>query len=157
MASSRCSSGGPTAVARPWVAELPESQLSSPLVTDLRQDFAGFDRLFHLPAPNLRVVSTFPRPAHPWFAFEEEVLDAEVVHTVAPGAALTILLVKGTSLDNADTAVAASVAALRLGGTEGGIISLSPAGQIGGEHCVTHAQVDQLDAARRTTPATMSP
>ena len=41
------------------------------------------------------------------------------------------------------------MAALRLGGTEGGIISLSPAGQIGGEHCVTHAQVDQLDAARQ--------
>ena len=95
--------------------ELPESQLSSPLVTDLRQDFAGFDRLFHLPAPNLRVVSTFPRPAHPWFAFEEEVLDAEVVHTVAPGAALTILLVKGTSLDNADTAVAAFCGRLATG------------------------------------------
>ena len=127
--------------------ELAESQLSPPLVTDLRADFAAFDRLFHLPAPVLKVVSTFPRPAHPWFAFGEEVLDAEVVHSIAPGAALTILLVKGTSLDNADNAVAASVAALRTGALDGGIISLSPAGQIGGEHCVTHAQVDQLNAA----------
>ena len=40
--------------------ELAESQLSPPLVTDLRQDFAAFDRLFHLPAPRLKVVSTFP-------------------------------------------------------------------------------------------------
>jgi subtilase family serine protease len=127
--------------------ELAESQLSPPLVTDLRADFAAFDSLFHLPAPVLRVVSTFPHPAHPWFAFGEEVLDAEVVHSIAPRAALTILLVKGTSLDNADNAVAASVAALRLGASQGGIISLSPAGQIGGEHCVDHAQVTQLNAA----------
>jgi subtilase family serine protease len=127
--------------------ELAESQLSPPLVTDLRQDFSAFDRLFHLPPPRLKVVSTFPRPAHPWLAFGEEVLDAEVVHTIAPRAALTIVLVKGTSLDSAGRAVAASVAALRLGATQGGIISLSPAGQIGGEHCVDHAQLTQLNAA----------
>ena len=71
----------------------------------------------------------------------------EVVHSIAPGAALTILLVKGTSLDNADNAVAASVAALRMGASDGGIISLSPAGQIGGEHCVDDAQLTQLNAA----------
>src|SRR6516165_3324454 len=106
--------------------ELAESQLSPPLVTDLRQDFVYFDRLFHLPAPRLKVVSTFPGPAHPWLAFGEEVLDAEVVHTIAPRAALTILLVKGTSLDSAGQAVAASVAAFRRAATEGGIISLSP-------------------------------
>ena len=127
--------------------ELAESQLSPPLVTDLRADFAAFDRLFHLPAPVLKVVSTFPHPVHPWFAFGEEVLDAEVVHSMAPGAALTIVLVKGSSLDSADNAVAASIAALRLGAAEGGVISLSPAGQIGGEHCVTHAQLDRLHAA----------
>jgi subtilase family serine protease len=126
--------------------ELAESQLS-PEVTDLRRDFTAFDRLFHLPAPSLKVVSTFPRPAHPWLAFGEEVLDAEVVHTIAPRVSLTILLVKGNSLDSADQAVAASVAALRLGASEGGIISLSPAGQIGGEHCVTHAQLDRVNAA----------
>ncbi len=135
--------GGETVV----LPELAESQLSPPLVTDLRADFAAFDRLFHLPAPVLKVMSTFARPAHPWFAFGEEVLDAEVVHSIAPGAALTIILVKGTSLDNADNAVAASVAALRMGATEGGIISLSPAGQIGGEHCVSHGQLNQLNAA----------
>ena len=127
--------------------ELAESQLSPPQVSDLRQDFAAFDRLFHLPAPRLRFVSTFAGPKDPWLAYGEEVLDAEVVHTIAPGAALTIVLVKGTSLDSADQAVAASVAALRLGASEGGIISLSPAGQIGGEHCVDHAQLTQLNAA----------
>ena len=66
--------------------ELAETQLNPPLVTDLRQDFAAYDRLFHLPAPRLKVVSTFPGPAHPWLAFGEEVLDAEVVHAIAPRA-----------------------------------------------------------------------
>ena len=126
--------------------ELAESQLSPPRVTDLQQDFAAFDRLFHLPSPTLKVMSTFPNPSHPWLAFGEEVLDAEMVHRRA-AAALTIVLVKGTSLDNADNAVTASVAALRLGASEGDIISLSPAGQVGGEHCVDHAQVTQLNAA----------
>jgi subtilase family serine protease len=130
--------------------ELAESQFSPPLVTDLRQDFAAFDRLFHLPAPRLRVVSTFARPKDQWLAYGEEVLDAEVVHSIAPRAALTVVLVKGTSLDSAAQAVAASVAALRLGASEGGIISLSPAGQIGGEHCVDHAQLTQLNAALQT-------
>ena len=92
-------------------------------------------------------MSTFPGPVHPWLAFGEEVLDAEVVHAIAPRAALTIVLVKGTSLDSAGQAVAASVAALRLGASEGGIISLSPAGQIGGEHCVDDAELTQLNAA----------
>jgi subtilase family serine protease len=127
--------------------ELAESQLSPPRVSDVRQDFVAFDHLFHLPAPTLRFRSTFPHPAHPWYAFGEEVLDVEVVHAIAPRAALTILLVKGNSLDNADNAVAASVAALRLGASAGGVISLSPAGQIGGEHCVTTTQVTQLNAA----------
>ncbi len=126
--------------------ELAESQLS-PQVTDLRQDLAAFDRLFHLPAPRLKVVSTFPHPAHPWFAFGEEVLDVEVVHSIAPGASLTILLVKGNSLDSAGQAVTASIAALRLGASEGGVISLSPAAQVGGEHCVNHSQLTRLNAA----------
>ena len=130
--------------------ELAESRLAPPLVTDLRQDLAAFDHLFHLPAPRLRFVSTFAGPKDPWLAYGEEVLDAEVVHTIAPRAALTILLVKTTSLDSADQAVAASVAALRRGASEGGIISLSPAGQIGGEHCVNHAQVTQLNVALQT-------
>jgi hypothetical protein len=32
--------------------ELAESQLAPPQFSDLRQDFAAFDRLFHLPVPH---------------------------------------------------------------------------------------------------------
>jgi subtilase family serine protease len=129
--------------------ELAESRLAPPQVTDLRQDLAAFDRLFHLPAPRLRFTSTFAGPRHPWLAYGEEVLDAEMVHAVAPRAALTILLVRATSLDSAAGEVTASVAALRSGASKGAVISLSGPGEIGGEHCVDHAQLTRLNAALR--------
>jgi subtilase family serine protease len=127
--------------------ELAESRLAPPLVTDMRQDMAAFDSLFHLPAARMRVVTTLASASSPWLAFGEEVLDVEMVHALAPNAALVILLVPSTSLDNTRNAVSAAVASLRLGSTEGGILSISAAGQIGGEHCVSHAQVMRVDAA----------
>jgi subtilase family serine protease len=127
--------------------ELAESQLNPPLVTDMRQDMAAFDSLFHLPAARMRVVSTLAGAGSPWLAFGEEVLDVEMVHALAPGAALVILLLPGTSLDDTKNAVSAAVASLRLGRAEGGVMSLSAAGQIGGEHCVSRAQADSVHAA----------
>ncbi len=109
--------------------ELAESQLSPPLVSNLRQDMALFNRLFHLPATRLRVVATFPGPVSPWLAYGEEVLDAEMVHAVALGTAITVVLVKPTSLDNTTAAVPAAVAALQRGMSQGDIISVSAAGQ----------------------------
>jgi subtilase family serine protease len=127
--------------------ELAESQLSPPLVTDIRQDMAAFDSMFHLPATRMRAVTTLAGARSPWLAFGEEVLDAEMVHVLAPDATLVILLVPATSLDNTRNAVSAAVDSLRLGSTEGGVMSISAAGQIGGEHCVTHAQVARVHAA----------
>ena len=125
------------------------SDTQAGLISDLRQDMADFDHVFGLPAPRLKVVSTFAGPADPWLANGEEVLDTEMVHAIAPGAALTIVLVKRTSLDNPANSVAASVAALRMGMSQGGIMSFSPAGQIGGEHCVNRTQLASLNAALR--------
>jgi subtilase family serine protease len=127
--------------------ELAQSQASPPQVSDIRQDLARFDRLFGLPAARLRAVTTLAGPASPWLAGGEEVLDAEMVHAIAPGATITLLMVPGTSLDNTTAAVAASGAAIRLGVTLGGIISISAAGQAGGEHCATAGQVAGLHAA----------
>ena len=127
--------------------ELAESQPNPPLVTDMRQDMTAFDTMFHLPAARMRVVTTLAGTRSPWLAFGEEVLDVEVVHALAPGATLVILLVPATSLDNAGNAVSAAVAALRLGSTEGGVMSISAAGQIGGEHCVSQAQASSVNAA----------
>jgi subtilase family serine protease len=127
--------------------ELASAQLSPPQVSDIRQDFARFDSLFGLPAPRLRVVTTLAGPVSPFLADQEEVLDLEMVHVVAPGAALVVDLVKATALNNVGNAVAAAVAAIRLGLSEGGVISISAAGQTGGEHCDTRAQIASLHSA----------
>ena len=127
--------------------ELAESTLNPPMVTDMRQDMAAFDNLFHLPAARMRVVTTLAGASAPWLAYGEEVLDVEMVHALAPGATLVILLLPSTSLDNTSNAVSAAVASLRLGSTEGGVLSISAAGQIGGEHCVSRAQVSSVAAA----------
>ena len=130
--------------------ELAESQLSPPQVTDMRQDMAAFDSLFHLPAARMRVVTTLAGARSPWLAYGEEVLDVEMVHALAPGAALVILLLPSTSLDNTKNAVSAAVASLRLGAGEGGVMSISAAAQIGGEHCVSRAQANSVNAALQT-------
>jgi subtilase family serine protease len=127
--------------------ELAESHLDPPVVTDLRQDMAGFDHLFHLRAARMRVVSTLAGARSPWLAFGEEVLDVELVHALAPAATLVILLLPSTSLDNTPAAVAAAVAELRLGPALGGVMSISAAGQIGGERCVSRAQAGRVNAA----------
>ncbi len=127
--------------------ELAESRLDPPQVTDLRQDMAAFDAMFRLPAARMRVDSALAGARSPWLAFGEEALDVEVVHALAPGATLVILLLPSTSLDDTGNSVAAAIAALRLGSTQGGIISVSAAGQVGGEHCVTSAQAQLVHAA----------
>jgi subtilase family serine protease len=130
---------------------LPELAQSGPshATSDLRQDLALFDKAFGLPAARMRVVTKLAGAAAPWLANGEEVLDAEMVHVIAPQAKIAIVLVKGTALNNTPNAVASAVAALRLGLTEGGVISISAAGQVGGEHCVTRKQAASVHAALR--------
>jgi subtilase family serine protease len=130
--------------------ELAESRVDPPLVTDMRQDMAAFDSLYHLPAARMRVDSTLAGARSPWLAFGEEVLDVEMVHALAPGATLVILLLPTNSLDNTANAVSAAVGALRRGSTDGGVLSISAAAQIGGEHCVTRAQASSVNAALQT-------
>ena len=130
--------------------ELAESRVNPPWVTDMRQDMAAFDSLYHLPAARMRVDSTLAGARSPWLAFGEEVLDVEMVHALAPDATLVILLLPTNSLDNTANTVSAAVGALRLGSTEGGVMSISAAAQIGGEYCVTRAQADSVNTALQT-------
>ncbi len=115
--------------------------------SDLRADMARFDQLFALPAPKLRVINSLAHSGRPWSADGEEVLDAEMVHVAAPGAAITIIPVPPSSLHDANSGVLAAVAALRSGVREGAVISISAAGQTGGEHCDTTSEVKMLNAA----------
>ena len=98
-------------------------------------------------------MATLAPSASPWLANGEEVLDTEMVHAAAPGATIVELMVKAASLDNAASAVAASVAALRLGSSLGGVISISAAGQTGGEHCDTSAEMAALHSALEVAAA----
>jgi len=127
--------------------ELAQTALSPPQVSDIRQDLVQFDRLFGLPAVRLHAVTSLAGAATPWLASQEEVLDAEMVHAVAPGAAIALLLVNPASLNTPQSSVAAAVAALRLGLSQGSVISISAAGQTGGELCVTRAEVASLNSA----------
>jgi subtilase family serine protease len=79
--------------------ELAEPQFPLP-TSDMRKDLAAFDKQFELPAARLRVVTSLAPSASPWLANGEEVLDTEMVHTVAPGASIVEVPLAATSLNN---------------------------------------------------------
>lgn len=121
-----------------------------PESSDIRQDLAHFESLFHLPAAKLQVVNSLAHAASPWLASIEEVADTEVVHALAPGAAIREVLIPSPYVASPARVTAAVVAALRLGLTQGGVLSLSAGA---GEQCFTSAEVAQvssvLQAAQR--------
>ena len=115
-----------------------------PQVTDIRQDLALFDHRFGLPAARLQVINSLARSASPWLAIGEEVEDTEIVHAAAPGAAIREVLISDKAAHSPATASAGLAAALRLGLTQGAVISFSHSW---GEHCFTTAEVAQLNSA----------
>ena len=122
----------------------PATAGSPPEVTDIRQDVARFDTAFGMPAARLQVVNTLARMASPWLATEEEVADTEIVHAVAPDAAIREILIPAPYTADAGKAGAAVAAALRLGLTLGGVIELSADE---GEQCFTPAEAAPVNAA----------
>jgi subtilase family serine protease len=98
---------------------------SPPQVTAIRQDLARFDHLFGLPAARLQVINNLARSASPWLANGEEVEDTEIVHVAAPGAAIREVLISDQAQDSPAAASADLAAALRLGITQGAVISFS--------------------------------
>ncbi|MGH3732472.1 MAG: S53 family peptidase [Acidimicrobiales bacterium] len=129
---------------------LPEFAAGPPVslpVSDLRSDLRDFDKLFNLPAARLIFDTSIAGSNVPYLANGEEVLDAEMVHAIAPGVTITILRMKSNSLNDPANAVSASVSALRRGATLGGIISMSAVGQTGGERCDSPSEVSALNAA----------
>ena len=109
--------------------------------SDIRQDLAAFDGMFRLPTARVQVVITLAGAGSPWKAADEEVQDAEIVHMLAPAAALRVVLLPSDALDSAANATAGMLAGLRLAvsGTDVALISFSL-----GEHYFTKAQVTQM-------------
>ncbi len=112
-----------------------------PAVTDIRQDLAAFDSEFRLPAARVQVVTSLAGSASPWRANSEEVLDTEVVHTVAPGATIRVVLLPPHVLKSAANATADLLAALPLAVSDTNVVSIS--GGLG-EHYLTRAQAAEM-------------
>jgi subtilase family serine protease len=136
-------------------------QQSAPQVTDIRRDLALFDAVFDLPAARLQVDTSLAGSSWPWQAGLEEVEDSEIVHAIAPDAAIQVILIPpwfyppppGASLPpgyspdaSAGRWITAMDSVLRLAAPEGSVVSLS-AGL--GEDCFTPAQVAGLNSALR--------
>jgi subtilase family serine protease len=123
---------------------------AAPAVSDVRQDLELFDTTFGLPAADVQVDAGLADTGTPWLANQEEVQDVEIVHAIAPGAALRIVLLPSTALSSTATATAGLTAALWRGMAEGDVISVS-AGW--GEHCLTSAEVASMHQALRAAAA----
>jgi subtilase family serine protease len=125
---------------------------SAPAHTDVRQDLARFDSVFGLPAARLQVVNTLAHAASPWLAAgpvgTEEVMDTEIVHALAPDAAIREVLIPSSDTASPDTVAAALAAAMRLGlAQHPAVMSLS----IGaGEQCFTPAATAQINSVLQT-------
>ena len=98
--------------------------------TDLRTGFTAYDSAFGLPAPSLNFVDELAPTRSPWLASGEEVEDAEMAHAMAPGATISVVLLKEFS--TVTGLVAELTAGLRLATTLGGVVSLSASS---GEDC----------------------
>jgi subtilase family serine protease len=110
--------------------------------TDLRQNLAAFDNEFHLPAASVQPVTSLAGTSSPWQATIEEVQDVEIVHAVAPAAAIRVVLLADSGLGTPKDATASMIAGLRLAvsGTDVAMIDLSL-----GEHFFTRAQAAQVN------------
>lgn len=111
-------------------------------VTDIRQDLALFDAVFGLPAARLQVGTSLAGSAWPWLAEGEEVEDTEIVHAIAPDAAIRVILIPRWT--GPGSSVTALDGVLRLALSQGSVVSLSA---ILGEDCFTPAQVAGLNSA----------
>ena len=121
-----------------------------PASSDIRQDLARFDSMFHLPAAKLQVVNSLAHAPSPWLASIEGVGDTEIVHALAPDAVIREVLIPSPYIASPGRVVPAVVSALRLALTQGGVVSFSGGT---GEQCFTPAQVAEmtsvLQAAQR--------
>jgi subtilase family serine protease len=126
--------------------ELAEQQLDPPMVSDIRQDLAGFDQRFGLPPAQLEVTTGFAPGASQWLSFAEETLDVEMVHAIAPAASIDVVLFPLTNTTGADTLISNLTETVRLGTSHGDVISISEGV---GENCASGAVFSRLHAALR--------
>jgi subtilase family serine protease len=139
---SRGIDGSGETVVVPELAQTPAPDGGS---TDIRQDLAAFDSTFGLPPANLQVVNTIVQDATPYLANSEEIEDTEMVHAIAPGAALDVVLVPQSAVSSSADFAAALTQVVQAGvALHASVISISASG---GEHSLTGAEVASMHAA----------
>jgi subtilase family serine protease len=126
--------------------EVAEQQLNPPLVSNIWQDLAGFDRQFALPAPRLEVTTRFAPGSSRSLSFYEETMDVEMVHAIAPAATIDVVLFPAAMFDGTGSLITAVTDTVRLGTSRGDVISISMGV---GENCVAGAARARLHAALR--------
>ncbi len=127
-------------VVMPELAERP-----GPDFTDIRKDLASFDRKFGLPAAKLKVTTTIAGASARYVAGTEEVEDTEIVHAIAPGATLDVVLVPHNAIASAANFTAAVIGTIHAAITQNAaVISISGSHA---EHLFSPAQVARLHAA----------
>ena len=123
---------------------MPELASSAPAM-DIRQDLAAFDATFGLPPASLHVVNTIAGSATPYLAGDEEVTDTEMVHAIAPGATLDVVLVPADATSSTANFAAALTEVVRAGvALHAAVISISASL---GEHVLTRAEANMMNAA----------
>jgi subtilase family serine protease len=132
--------GSGETVVMPELAHAP-----GPNYTDIRKDLAAFDKKFGLPAAKLKVTTTLAGASAPYVAGTEEVEDTEIVHAIAPGATLDVVLVPANATASAANFTAAVTGLIHAAITQGAaVVSISGSH---GEHLFTPAQVARIHAA----------
>jgi subtilase family serine protease len=125
-------------------------------VTDIRQDVAGLDSRFGLPPARIQVIATLAgSSASPWLASVEEVEDTELVHAVAPDAAIVELLVDPADVSTPAKFAATWATAVRIAARHGEVISQSGIGQDFnlGEGSWTSAEVATMNSSLKYAAA----
>ena len=106
-------------VVLPEIADSPGEKPS-----DIRRDLARYDGRFGLPAVNLQVNTALAPGSHPFEASGEYAGDVEIVHAVAPRAAIRVILIPSNN-----HSVAADIkdyaTALRMAAALGGVVGLT--------------------------------
>ncbi|HET9966583.1 MAG TPA: S8 family serine peptidase, partial [Streptosporangiaceae bacterium] len=139
---SRGIDGHGVTVVIPALAQVPASR-GGP--TDIRRDLATFDRMFGLSPARLQVVNTIARSATPYLTNDEEIEDTEMVHAIAPGATLAVVLVPANATASTADFTAGLTNVVRAAvARHAAVISISASI---GEHLVTRAQAARMHAA----------
>jgi subtilase family serine protease len=132
---------------------IPEPFTPGPLsltgnASDIRQDLARFDRLFHLPDAMLHIDTAVTGSSAPFNASYEEVEDVEVLHAVAPKAAIEIVVLPASVASSGKNFTGAVLDIVKAAvNTHASVVSFSASF---GEHYVTSSDAAAMHGALRT-------